>query len=137
MQYGLRKGLEDIAKELKGINNALSSLWSIQYQKGEIDVLDPRAYADEYITTEECATRLGVSDQTIRNWIALGRKTPSRGWVEGIHYVNICPDEHKKTVFRIPWTRLVESFAKNRKAVHDDFYKSCSEGRTTQRGEPI
>ena len=89
------------------------------------------------LTTEECATRLGVSDQTIRNWIALGRKTPSRGWVEGIHYVNICPDEHKKTVFRIPWTRLVESFAKNRKAVHDDFYKSCLEGRTAQRGEPI
>ena len=113
MQYGLRKSLEDIAYELKGIKNILGSMWHSRYSNGETDVLNPEAFADEYISTEECGRRLGVSDQTIRNWIAIGRKTPDKGWVEGIHYVNISPDEHRKAVLRIPWNRLIQSFAKN------------------------
>jgi hypothetical protein len=99
MQYGLRKSLEDIAYELKGIKNILGSMWHSRYSNGETDALNPEAFADEYISTEECGRRLGVSDQTIRNWIAIGRKTPDKGWVEGIHYV--------------PWNRLIQSFAKN------------------------
>jgi hypothetical protein len=113
MPYGLRKGLEDIAYELKGIKNILGSMWHSRYANSETDALNPQAFADEYISTEECSRRLGVSDQTIRNWIAIGRKTPSKGWVEGIHYVNVSPDVHKKAVLRIPWNRLVQSFAKN------------------------
>lgn len=113
MPYGLRKGLEDIAYELKGIKNILGSMWHSRYANGETDALNPQAFADEYISTEECSRRLGVSDQTIRNWIAIGRKTPSKGWVEGIHYVNVSPDVHKKAVLRIPWNRLIQSFAKN------------------------
>jgi hypothetical protein len=113
MPYGLRKGLEDIAYELKGIKNILGSMWHSRYANGETDALNPHAFADEYISTEECSRRLGVSDQTIRNWIAIGRKTPSKGWVEGIHYVNVSPDVHKKAVLRIPWNRLIQSFAKN------------------------
>lgn len=113
MQYGLRKSLEDIAYELKGIKNILGSMWHSRYSNGETDVLNPEAFADEYISTEECGRRLGVSDQTIRNWIAIGRKNPDKGWVEGIHYVNISPDEHRKAVLRIPWNRLIQSFAKN------------------------
>jgi hypothetical protein len=113
MPYGLRKGLEDIAYELKGIKNILGSIWHSRYANGETDALNPQAFADEYISTEECSRRLGVSDQTIRNWIAIGRKTPSKGWVEGIHYVNVSPDVHKKAVLRIPWNRLIQSFAKN------------------------
>jgi hypothetical protein len=113
MPYGLRKGLEDIAYELKGIKNILGSMWHSRYANGETDTLNPQAFADEYISTEECSRRLGVSDQTIRNWIAIGRKTPSKGWVEGIHYVNVSPDVHKKAVLRIPWNRLIQSFAKN------------------------
>ncbi|NBX51691.1 hypothetical protein EBT25_17590 [bacterium] len=113
MQYGLRKSLEDIAYELKGIKNILGSMWHSRYSNGETDALNPEAFADEYISTEECGRRLGVSDQTIRNWIAIGRKTPDKGWVEGIHYVNISPDEHRKAVLRIPWNRLIQSFAKN------------------------
>jgi len=62
---------------------------------------------------KECGRRLGVSDQTIRNWIAIGRKNADKGWVEGIHYVNVSPDVHKKAVLRIPWNRLIQSFAKN------------------------
>jgi hypothetical protein len=115
MQYGLRKGLEDIAYELKGIKNILGSMWHSRYSHGETDALNPEAFADEYISTEECGKRLGVSDQTIRNWIAIGRKTPDKGWVEGIHYVNVSPDVHRKAVLRIPWNRLIQSFAKNEK----------------------
>ncbi len=113
MQYGLRKSLEDIAYELKGIKNILGSMWHSRYSNGETDALNPEAFADEYISTEECGRRLGVSDQTIRNWIAIGRKTPDKGWVEGIHYVNVSPDVHRKAVLRIPWNRLIQSFAKN------------------------
>lgn len=114
MQYGLRKSLEDIAYELKGIKNILGSMWHSRYSNGETDAVNPEAFADEYISTEECGKRLGVSDQTIRNWIAIGRKTPEKGWIEGIHYVNVSPDEHRKAVLRIPWNRLVQSFAKNK-----------------------
>lgn len=113
MQYGLRKSLEDIAYELKGIKNILGSMWHSRYKDGETDALNPEAFADEYISTEECGKRLGISDQTIRNWIAIGRKTPDKGWVEGIHYVNVSPDVHRKAVLRIPWNRLIQSFAKN------------------------
>lgn len=113
MQYGLRKSLEDIAHELKGVKNILGSMWHSRYANGETDALNPEAFADEYISTEECGRRLGVSDQTIRNWIAIGRKTPDKGWVEGIHYVNVSPDIHRKAVLRIPWNRLIQSFAKN------------------------
>ena len=113
MQHGLRKGLEDIAYELKGIKNILGSMWHSRYKDGETDVTNPESFADEYISTEECGRRLGVSDQTIRNWIAIGRKTPEKGWVEGIHYVNVSPDVHRKAVLRIPWNRLIHSFAKN------------------------
>ena len=113
MKYGLRKSLEDIAYELKGIKNILGSMWHSRYSNGETDALNPEAFADEYISTEECGRRLGISDQTIRNWIAIGRKTPDKGWVEGIHYVNVSPDEHRKAVLRIPWNRLIQSFAKN------------------------
>ena len=79
MKYGIRKGLEDIAWELKGIKNTLGSMWHSRYEKGETDVLDPNAFADEYLSTEECARRLNVSDQTLRNLMALGRKSPDKG----------------------------------------------------------
>jgi len=114
MQYGIRKGFEDVAHELKGIKNILASMWHSRYADGETDTLNPEAFADEYISTEECGRRLGVSDQTIRNWIAIGRKSPDKGWVEGIHYVNISPDHKRKAVIRIPWNMLIQSFAKNK-----------------------
>ena len=113
MQYGLRKSLEDIAHELKGIKNILGSMWHSRYKDGETDATNPEAFADEYISTEECGRRLGVSDQTIRNWMAIGRKSPDKGWIEGIHYVNVAPDISRKAIIRIPWNRLIQSFAKN------------------------
>ena len=126
MQYGIRKGLEDIAWELKGIKNILSSMWHSRYEKGDTDVLDPNCFADEYISTEECARRLNVSDQTLRNWMALGRSNPEKGWTEGIHYVNASPNPTKKAIIRIPWNQLVQSFAKNRKMENQDYRKKAS-----------
>jgi len=114
MAVGIKKGLEDIAHELKGIRNILASMWHSRYENGETDILNPEAYADEYISTEECARRLSVSDQTIRNWIAMGRKDPAKGWTEGIHYINACPNPTKKALLRVPWNQLVRSFAKNK-----------------------
>lgn len=121
MTYGIRKGLEDIAFELKGVRAALSAMWRVRYENDETDVLHPEVYADEFISTEECARRLGVSDQTIRNWIAIGRKDKKNGWKEGLHYVNISPIGHKKAVIRIPWNELVRSVVKNRKTSFQDF----------------
>ena len=126
MKYGIRKGLEDIAWELKGIKNTLSAIWHSRYQDGQTDILDPAAFSDEYISTEECAKRLGISDQTIRNWMALGRKSPDKGWIEGIHYVNASPNPTKKAIIRIPWNQLVQSFAKNRKMENQDYRKKAS-----------
>jgi len=126
MSNGLKKGLEDIAWELKGIKNILSSIWHSKYEKGETDILNPEAFSDEYISTEECSRRLGVSDQTLRNWMAIGRKNPSKGWVEGIHYVNASPDSGRKALIRIPWNHLIKSFAKNRDLVPQDYRKQAS-----------
>lgn len=121
--FGIRKGLEDVAHELKGIRNILASMWHSRYQNDETDLLNPEAFADEYISTEECARRLSVSDQTIRNWITLGRHNPKKGWTEGIHYVNVSPDPGKKAVIRIPWNHLIQMFAKNRTTESSDFHK--------------
>tara|TARA_R110000868_G_scaffold167755_2_gene402184 strand:- start:946 stop:1368 length:423 start_codon:yes stop_codon:yes gene_type:complete len=119
--FGIRKGLEDVAHELKGIRNILASMWHSRYSEGETDRLNPEAFADEYIPTEECSRRLGVSDQTLRNWISQGKKNKGKGWTEGIHYVNVCPDIGKKAVIRIPWNALVQSFAKNKDVELNDF----------------
>ncbi len=124
MTHGIRKGLEDISKELKGIRNILASMWHARYANGETDIVNPEAFADEYISTEECAQRLGISDQTIRNWISSGKKNPGKGWTEGIHYVNVTPDPAKKAVIRIPWNQLVASFAKNKKVTQLDFRRT-------------
>ncbi len=128
MSYGIRKGLEDIAYELKGIRNILSSIWSLQKGENEFGSANPEAYADEYISTEECARRLGVSDQTIRNWIVLGKSTKKKaGWIEGIHYVNINPGANRKNKIRIPWNNLVRSFSKNPKLLDKDYKEKGGE----------
>lgn len=120
--FGIRKGLEDIAGELKAMKHILASIWHSRYQNDETDKMNPEAYADEYISTEECARRLGISDQTIRNWIAAGKTHPEKGWKEGLHYVNVSPYKAPKAVIRIPWNTLIQTFGKNRDIVLADFY---------------
>jgi hypothetical protein len=137
MNYGLRKGFEDVAHELKGIKNILASMWHSRYSTGETDVLNPEAFSDEYISTEECGRRLGVSDQTIRNWIAIGRKEPEKGWVEGIHYVNVSPDHKRKALIRIPWNLLVQSFAKNREINYVDLQGKENYQRPLYQNNPF
>ena len=120
MAYGLRKGLEDIASELKGIRSILACMWHSRYKNEETDIINPEVFADEYISTEECARRLGVSDQTVRNWILSGKKRPDTGWVYGVHYINIAPSKGCKQIIRIPWNNLIQDFTKNT----DPSYKS-------------
>ena len=103
--------LSDISSELKGIRNILASMWHSRYRDGETDQVSPEIYADEYISTEECARRLAVSDQTIRNWIIQGRKGKGYGWTQGVHYITI-PVGPRKKIIRIPWNHLILSFAK-------------------------
>lgn len=122
MTYGIRKGLEDIAHELKGIRNILSSLWAQKESEEGVSSTNPELYADEYISTEECARRLSITDQTIRNWIAKGRSAHSKGgWIEGVHYVNINPGATTKGHLRIPWNQLVRSFGNNPPYQNGDF----------------
>jgi hypothetical protein len=135
MSYGIRKGLEDVAHELKGIRNILGSMWQSKYQTEETSRLNPEIFADEYISNEECARRLGVSDQTIRNWIAMGRTNTDKGWTEGIHYVNICPVPGKKAVIRVPWNNLIRSFSKDRAIVPADLHKSSMLYKTSTEGK--
>jgi len=124
MNHGLKKGLEDIASELKGIRNILATMWHSRYQNEETDIISPEVYADEYISTEECAKRLNVSDQTIRNWILSGKKDPQKGWVYGIHYINIGASVDKKQIIRIPWNNLIQSFTRNTKVTLASFNKT-------------
>ena len=113
MSEDLSASLDKIAKQLEGINSCLTSIWHSRYQNGETDVLDPRGYADEYITLEECAERLHVSTRTLRNWMKTGMHNKNKGWKEGIHYVNIAGDKKIKGFLRVPWNGLVQSFAQN------------------------
>ena len=135
--HGIRKGLEDIAYELKGIKNILSALWHSRYADGETDVMDPQSYSDEYVSTEECARRLGVSCQSIRNWINMGRHNPEKGWKEGLHYVNVAPDAGRKAVIRIPWNALIQSFAKNKKCDVVDFQIKAGTLYRTKDNDPF
>lgn len=128
---GIKKAIEDVAHELKGIKNILNSMWYEKTENKNPASLCPDVYADEYISTEECARRLNVSDQTIRNWIAVGRRHKDKGWKEGIHYINITPDLSRKAIIRIPWNQVIQSFVKNRKLVPEDLHKSTKLYKTS------
>jgi len=123
----VNKSLDVIAGELKGIRNILASMWHSRYSKDETDMVSPEIYSDEYISTEECAKRLGVTDQTIRNWILQGKKRNKtkgfEGWVQGVHYI-VIPAGAKKQLVRIPWNQLILSYHKGPEATLRTFDKS-------------
>jgi hypothetical protein len=123
----INKSLNIIAGELKGIRNILASMWHSRYNNAETDMVSPEIYADEYISTEECAKRLGVTDQTIRNWILQGKKRNKtqgfEGWVQGVHYI-VIPAGTKKQLVRIPWNQLILSYHKGPEATLRTFDKS-------------
>tara|TARA_R100000988_G_C3974072_1_gene153091 strand:+ start:158 stop:622 length:465 start_codon:yes stop_codon:yes gene_type:complete len=108
---GIVKALSSINAELRGIRNILSSMWHSRYQNEETDLVSPEVYSDEYISTEECARRLNVTDQTIRNWILQGKKRKDFGWQQGVHYIVMPVGTHKKMI-RIPWNQLILSYRK-------------------------
>jgi len=110
--------LDAIGSELKSIRHILSCLWHSKYFNGETDQISPDFYSDEYISTTECAKRLGVSEQTIRNWILNGKsKKNKRGvaWVQGVHYILI-PSGTRKNLIRIGWNNLIAKFTKGEEA---------------------
>jgi hypothetical protein len=111
MTQAFKKSLEDVAFELRGIKHVLASMWHSRYKNEDTDQVSPEFFADEYISTEECARRLGVTDQTIRNWILVGRHEPDKGWTQGVHYIMINPLK-KKQIIRIPWNHLILSYSK-------------------------
>jgi|TARA_E500000318_G_scaffold14482_1_gene14075 hypothetical protein len=125
-------GIKAIVAELKGIRYCLESIWHTRYTDGETDVMNPQAYADEYITLEECSRRLNIAEQTLRNWITMGRKGTKTGWKEGIHYVNINADTAHRGTIRIPWSQLVATFAKN-EITDSSFYASAAKYQTLKR----
>ena len=108
---GIVKAMGAITAELRGIRNILSSMWHSRYQNEETDLVSPEVYSDEYISTEECARRLNVTDQTIRNWILQGKKKKDFGWQQGVHYIVMPVGSHKKMI-RIPWNQLILSYRK-------------------------
>lgn len=128
-------GIRAIVAELKGIRLCLESMWHSRYQNGETNVLDPRAYADEYITLEECARRLHLSESTLRNWITMGRHAKT-GWKEGIHYVNMNSDTAHRGTIRIPWNQLVGTFAANSQTT-DAAFSSATKYTTKPREDDL
>ena len=122
MTTPLKKSLEDIGFELRGMKHVLSSMWHSRYRNEDTDQVSPEFFADEYISTEECARRLGVTDQTIRNWILVGRKEPDKGWIQGVHYIMINPLS-KKQLIRIPWNHLILSYSKGQEPTLRSFDK--------------
>ena len=108
---GVVKALGAVTAELRGIRSILSSMWHSRYQNEETDLVSPEVYSDEYISTEECARRLNVTDQTIRNWILQGKKKKDFGWQQGVHYIVMPVGSHKKMI-RIPWNQLILSYRK-------------------------
>tara|TARA_B100001939_G_scaffold342138_1_gene352836 strand:- start:9280 stop:9705 length:426 start_codon:yes stop_codon:yes gene_type:complete len=121
MDKNLTACIADIAFELKGIRHVLSAMWHSRYSNGETDVTNPDAYADEYISIEECAKRLELTPKKIRTWIQMGRKDPETGWVEGVHYVNVGPSSDSRATIRIPWNFLIQTFSRGRPLNAHDF----------------
>ena len=110
----MKEHLTEIAKELKGIRSILACMWHSRYKSDETDQVAPDIYADEFISVDECAKRLGVTEQTIRNWILQGARRPGEGWTQGVHYINV-PTGTKKSIIRIPWSSLILAFSKGPK----------------------
>ena len=111
----IAESMHAISDELKAIRHVLSSLWHSKYFNGETDQVSPDLYADEYISTTECAKRLNVTEQTVRNWILAGKRKDSHNrknaWIQGVHYILI-PTGPKRDMVRIGWNNLIMQFTK-------------------------
>ena len=121
MSDAIADAINQLTVEVRCINRSLLAIWSLLAPQEEAQL--PLGIDREYITIEECARRLEVSEQTIRNWIIKGKKDPD-GWVQGIHYITL-PDSKgkgrtgRKQTVRIPWNTLIKdiiSSEPNRKA---------------------
>jgi len=121
MDKDIQMCLSEVSSELKGIRHILSAMWHSRYSNEETNVMNPDSFADEYISIEECTSRLELTEKKIRTWIQMGRKDPETGWVEGVHYVNVGPSSDPRATIRIPWNTLIKTFAKGRPLTAHDF----------------
>lgn len=117
MSEGISTAIDKLSKEVSAINRTLLAIWSLIHNddKGML----PIGMDDEYISIDECARRLDVSEQTIRNWITQGTKGPA-GWIQGVHYI-VLPTGNltkgrgsRRQTIRIPWKTLVQDLVLHR-----------------------
>jgi len=109
MSEGLISAIDRLTKEVGTINRTLLAIWSLIDNEETAHV--PAGIADEYVSIDECARRLDITEQTVRNWITQG-KTGGLGWVEGVHYI-ILPSgksskSTRKNLIRIPWNTIIQ-----------------------------
>jgi predicted transcriptional regulator len=108
MSEGLVSAVDRLTKEVSTINRTLLAIWSLIDNEETAHV--PTAITDEYVSIDECARRLDVTEQTIRNWITQG-KTGGAGWIEGVHYIILPSGRSKSTrknLIRIPWNTVIQ-----------------------------
>lgn len=110
MSDGIVSAIDKLSKEVATLNRTMLAIWSLIDNEETAHV--PAGMADEYISIDECARRLEISEQTIRNWITQGKKG-ELGWVEGVHYI-ILPSGQKRgstrsrSHVRIPWNTVIQ-----------------------------
>lgn len=125
MSDTVSSAIDRLTKEISGVNRTLLAIWSL-IQNNDSGLL-PCGLDTEYITIEECARRLDVSERIIRNWILQGKKNPA-GWIQGVHYIllpsgNTTGPLSSKPTVRIPWNTLIHDIVlkkQNQKATLKD-----------------
>lgn len=110
MLESVSASIDRLSKEVASVNRTLLAIWSLI--SNEESGLLPFGLDTEYISIEECAQRLDVSERTIRNWILQGKKNPA-GWIQGVHYItlpsgNTSGPLTSKATIRIPWNTLIK-----------------------------
>jgi hypothetical protein len=110
MSEGIVSAIDRLSKEVATLNRTMLAIWSLIDDEETAHI--PAGLADEYISIDECARRLDVTEQTVRNWITQGKKG-GLGWVEGVHYI-ILPSggggvsKRTRSHVRIPWNTVIQ-----------------------------
>lgn len=129
---GAVKAMEAMVHELRGIKHFLAALYREQYLGINGDIREEYSadlFAEEFITVEEAARRLSVSEQTINNWIVRGATDPDKGWIQGIHFIYLpVKSKHKrnKGLARIAWNAVVRRYHKDSASIETDLLTGSS-----------
>lgn len=129
---GAVKAMEAMVHELKGIKHFLAALYREQYLGINGDIREEYSadlFAEEFITVEEAARRLSVSEQTINNWIVRGATDPDKGWVQGVHFIYLPAkniSKKNKGLARIAWNAVVRRYHKDSKSIERDLLSGAN-----------